>query len=76
MTRDKYLHFAVSLALTVGIAVVVTLPVAIFGAISFGLAKEIFDVTTGKHGQKEMWADMLWNLIGVASGVAIALLLG
>jgi uncharacterized protein YfiM (DUF2279 family) len=75
MTRDKYLHLFVSLAMTIGIAFAVSLPVAIFGALSFGTAKEVYDVSTGKHDQKEAWADMLWNFIGIASGVAISLFL-
>jgi len=75
MTRDKYLHFAVSLALTVSISLILNVPLGAISAFVFGVAKEMLDVTSGKHDRKEAWADMLWNFIGIVSGVAIALLL-
>ncbi|HET6336277.1 MAG TPA: hypothetical protein VFG30_23810 [Polyangiales bacterium] len=78
---DKALHYTVSVGLTLGASLVldvvgldepVVLPLSIGFALGMGVGKELFDAVRGSAFSA---ADLTWDVLGIATGVLIRVLL-
>jgi uncharacterized protein YfiM (DUF2279 family) len=78
---DKALHYTVSVGLTLGASLVldvvgldepVVLPLSIGFALGMGVGKELFDAVRGSSFSA---ADLTWDVLGIATGVLIRVLL-
>ena len=68
--RDKMLHFAVSMVAAFGVMGMTNVAVAATSVLLAGCVKELVDVKTGKHDMTEAWWDILFDVAGVAAGIA------